>query len=197
MTERTMRALLRSAVVCAPLLGLLPSLAAAQTQAIDVNLTVKRNTKTVENGTLVYADIADCGGDPVTEGGSTFTFSTNYSNMPAAVELWLGVEQDCSQPTARVKQANGTLPPLCKLLAVDTSGSRTPQLSVNGRTLFQRTANGSEPTCDEVHGATKYTVYLLPLSAATTDISAQPVVPNGTISTLKASFSPYTKRPAA
>lgn len=196
MTERTMRALLRSAVVCAPLLGLLPSLAAAQTSsAIDINLIVKRNGKEVDNGTAVYADINDCGGDPVTGDGSTFTFSVNYPGNPAVVELWLGVEQDCSQPSARINQTATGLQPLCRRLDVDTSGSKSPVLTVSGKSLFQRQNSIEAARCDEVHGATKYTVYMLPVSAETTATDAKMVVPVGTVGALKAVFTPYTKRP--
>lgn len=214
MTERTMRGLLRSAAFCAPLLVLVPSLAWAQTQAIDPNLTVRRDGEALDNGTLVYAKAADCGGDPATGEpgpGTEFTFSAQYPTNVAFAELWLGVEQDCTTAANRIKQQNNTALPVCTFLGRDNNNSRNPTIKVAGRRLFQRTptdgtgsADVAIPStltdkvkCDELHGTPKYTVYFIPLTVAGTATQASPPAMVGTISTLKATFSPFTTRPDA
>ncbi|MDB4988340.1 MAG: hypothetical protein JWN04_3518 [Myxococcaceae bacterium] len=229
MTEATMRVLLRSAAACAPVLALLalsaicPGLAAAQTtttpttttmsnQAIDSNLVAKRANKIIPNGTLVYANIADCGDG--TSPPTSFEFSVNYTaNVPVA-ELWLGVgaNENCATTTNRLKQGNGTLPPICTFLGTDTSNSRNPKITVPGNQLFNQSTSGwnnagdqnttgKNPTkdmhCDSVSGSPAYTVYFLPLQTATTDVNGSDPFMAGVLGTLKATFSPYTVRPVA
>ncbi|MDB4973784.1 MAG: hypothetical protein JWN48_2125, partial [Myxococcaceae bacterium] len=214
------------AAASAPLLALLaftcPTPASAQTtgtttttqssnQAIDANLIVKRNGEMVENGTLVYATVADCGGDPTDPAASrtapnTFTFSANYNTTVPVVEAWLGVGngENCATSANRVKQGSGALPPLCTFLGVDTSGSRTPTITVPGNQLFQQDGwrnNNDKPAidrdCDAVSGSPAYTVYFIPLQTTTTDVNGSEPSSIGTLSTLKATFSPFTRRPSA
>jgi MYXO-CTERM domain-containing protein len=202
MTDRTMRGLLRHAFASAPLLALVPllapSLAAAQTtQAIDNNLIVKRNGRVVENSTIVYADVADCGGEDGTGDGSEFEFSVSYNTNVPVVEAWLGVGNiNCATASNRLR-SNTALPTNCTFLESEMNNPRTPVITVAGKRLFDKDGGREEEvTCDAVSGSPTYTVYILPLPMATTDTVAPEVIP-GTISTLRATFTPFTRRPTA
>lgn len=208
MTERTMRALLRSAVACAPLLGLLPSLAAAQTQAIDPNLIVKRGEDTVTNGSVVYANVADCGGDPAdpdyiktSTDGVTYEFSVNYNTNVPIVEVWLGVgdNQNCATATNRYLTTSTVTQTICTKLDVDSSNTRRPVFKIPARKIFNQNGASKDAQgrlqCDSVSGTPRYTVYLLSLAQESQSNMAVEVMP-GVQSVLKASFSPFTKRPS-
>lgn len=191
MTERTMRGLLRYAATCAPLLTLVPSFASAQaaTQAIDPNFVVKRGTTVVENGSLVYTSISDCSADV------KFTFSAKYPMNVPVVEAWLGVgeTEDCTLLANRTRMQANILETVCTPLGSVKTNTLEPTITVAGNVLFDQDGNG----CDSVSGTPRYTVYFLPLQQETTVSSGVAPSVIGTMSTLKASFSPFTVRPAA
>jgi hypothetical protein len=228
MTEATMRGLLRSAAHRVPLLALLafstayaPGVSAQTTgtgttttqsanQAIDANLVVRRGTDLVDNGTLVFANINDCGGEDSKGTATRFEFSATYTANVPVVELWLGVgsSENCATASNRLRPANnGTLPPVCTFLGTDTSNTRNPKITIPGNQLFNQTSGMANPAdtpidltksvCDKTNGGQTYTVYFIPLQTQTTNVNGSEPITVGALSTLRAVFTPYTQRPAA
>jgi len=224
MTERTMRGLLRSAAICVPLLALFPSLAWAQqpqqSQAISADLVVKRGADRVTNGTIVYANVADCGGDPedpdyrgtaTTQGtasvGSIYEFSVTYTSNVPVVEAWLGVgeNEDCSTVANRTIPSANVTQRVCTPLGVISSNTREPVFKIPARQIFNQEGRAAETfpdgrpswfQCDDVSGSPRYTVYILALPSATQMNTGEPVMQIARAN-LRASFSPFTRRPEA
>lgn len=201
MTEAIMRASvcrIGATLAGALVLAAWTSIAAAQT-AIPSGLQVKRNGVVVAPNPIVYATSADC------DGSVTFTFTpTLYSIASPVVEAWLAVGEgkDCTVPANRTHQNTSSAETVCKFLARDTSSSLKPTLSVDGRRLFDGdpptdTTDNDQYQCDEVRGNPKYHVYIIPLDTATTAVTASAAKSLGTVTTLIATFTPYTILPDA
>jgi len=210
MTERTMTGLLRSAATLA-LLALTPTLAWAQTtptSAISPQLTVEVARERIENQQYVYASIKDCNGpngdEPATKRDvdelktwkRNYTFKVSYPRNVPFVEAWLGtLNTDCSDPTQRQPMTPSTTQTACTKLG-RSAGIRNLELEIPSIKMFNRDPAALSYTCDGVRGGTTYTVWILALQSETRESMASPVdVSLGSFAALKATFTPFTRRP--